>query len=149
MVLGLLALTQLPADFALPDLIWRLMLLGVGQGLFMSPNSSAVLGSVPRERVGTASGTLAQMRVNGQALGIAISGAVFATRLPIHLAELGRGIPTPAMQTAALTSAIHDAFIVAALICCIGVVASLIRGSSRPGQVTAAAASPPAPPEAG
>jgi MFS family permease len=137
MVLGLLALTQLPADFALPDLTWRLMLLGLGQGLFMSPNSSAVLGSVPRERVGTASGTLAQMRVNGQALGIAISGAVFATRLPIHLAELGHGIPTAAMQTAALTSAIHDSFIVAALICCIGVVASLVRGSSRPGQIDA------------
>ncbi|HEX7491956.1 MAG TPA: MFS transporter [Candidatus Limnocylindrales bacterium] len=148
MVLGLLALTQLPADFALPDLIWRLVLLGVGQGLFMSPNSSAVLGSVSRERVGTASGTLAQMRVNGQALGIAISGAVYATRLPIHLAELGHGVPTPAMQTAALTSAIHDAFIVAALICCIGVVASLVRGSSRPGQM-AAAGSPAAPPKAG
>jgi EmrB/QacA subfamily drug resistance transporter len=138
MVLGLLALTQLPADFALPDLIWRLMLLGLGQGLFMSPNSSAVLGSVPRERVGTASGTLAQMRVNGQALGIAISGAIFATRLPVHLAELSHGIPTAAMRTAALTSAIHDAFLVAALICCVGIVASLVRGSSKPGHMVAA-----------
>ena len=44
----------------------------------MSPNSSAVLGSVPRLRVGTASGTLAQMRVNGQALGIALSAAIVA-----------------------------------------------------------------------
>ena len=54
----------------------------------MSPNSSAVLGSVPRPRIGTASGTLAQMRVNGQVLGIALSGAIVATRLPVHLAEL-------------------------------------------------------------
>ena len=78
----------------------------------MSPNSSAVLGSVPRPRVGTASGTLAQMRVTGQALGIALSAAIVATRLPVHLAELG-GPPTAALQSVALAGAIHDAFVVA------------------------------------
>jgi MFS family permease len=134
MVLGLLSLAVLPLDFALPDLIWRLAVLGVGQGLFMSPNSSAVLGAVPRPRVGTASGTLAQMRVNGQALGIALSGAIVATRLPIHLAELSGGAPTAAVRNLALAGAIHDAFLVAAVICSLGIVASLVRGSSRPVQ---------------
>jgi EmrB/QacA subfamily drug resistance transporter len=116
MVLGLLSLTQLPVDFALPDLIWRLVLLGIGQGLFMSPNSSAVLGSVPRPRVGTASGTLAQMRVNGQALGIALSAAIVATRLPFHLVIPVGGHPSVAAQNLALADAIHDAFAVAALV---------------------------------
>ncbi len=128
MVLGLLSLTQLPVDFSLPDLIWRLVLLGIGQGLFMSPNSSAVLGSVPRARVGTASGTLAQMRVNGQALGIALSAAIVAIRMPVHLAATA-GVPTSAARNVALAGAIHDAFAVAALICCLGIVASLVRGS--------------------
>jgi hypothetical protein len=72
------------------------------------------------------------MRVNGQALGIAMSGAIVATRLPVHLAELGGGAPTTALQDAALVGAIHDAFVVAAGICCIGIVTSLVRGSSRP-----------------
>jgi EmrB/QacA subfamily drug resistance transporter len=134
MVLGLLSLTQLPVDFALPDLIWRLVVLGLGQGLFMSPNSSAVLGAVPRERIGTASGTLAQMRVNGQALGIALSGAIVATRLPVHLAELGGATAGVAVRRAALAGSIHDAFVVAALVCCLGIVTSLVRGSSRPGR---------------
>jgi EmrB/QacA subfamily drug resistance transporter len=146
MALGLLSLTQLPVDFALPDLVWRLVLLGVGQGMFMSPNSSAVLGSVPRPRIGTASGTLAQMRVNGQALGIALSGAIVATRLPVHLAELGGGAPTAAVRSAALAEAIHDAFVVAALVCCLGIVTSLVRGSSRSGHPTPTAPeAPPAP----
>jgi len=127
MVLSLLSLTQLPTDFALPDLIWRLILMGVGQGLFMSPNSSAVLGSVPGRRVGTASGTLAQMRVTGQALGIALSAAIVATRIPVHLAG---GASNPD----ALAGAIHDAFWVAAAVCAIGIVTSLIRGSGRRGQ---------------
>ncbi len=139
MVLGLLSLTQLPVDFTLPDLVWRLVLLGIGQGLFMSPNSSAVLGSVPRDRVGTASGTLAQMRVNGQALGIALSAAIVATRLPVHLIIPVGGHPSVAAQNVALAGAIHDAFAVAALICCLGIVASLVRGSAahHPDQVAA------------
>lgn len=138
MALALLSLTQLPVDFALPDLVWRLVLLGLGQGMFMSPNSSAVLGavlgSVPRSRVGTASGTLAQMRVNGQALGIALSAAIVATRLPVHLVELGGGTPTAVLRNVALAGAIHDAFAVAAGVCCAGILTSLIRGSSRPGR---------------
>ncbi len=128
MVLALLSLTTLPAGFALPDLVWRLILLGIGQGLFMSPNSSAVLGSVPGRRVGTASGILAQMRVNGQALGIALSAAVVAARLPVHLAELGGAA---ADQPAALAAAIHDAFVVAALVCAVAIVTSLVRGGGR------------------
>jgi len=132
MVLALLSLTQLPTDFTFPDLLWRQILLGVGQGLFMSPNSSAVLGSVPGRRVGTASGTLAQMRATGQGLGIAISAAVVATRLPVHLAG-------GATHADALAGAIHDAFWVAAAVCAIGIVTSLIRGSGRRGQAAVSA----------
>ncbi len=132
MAVGLLSLTQLPVSFGLPDLVWRLVLLGLGQGLFMSPNSSAVLGSVPRPRLGTASGTLAQMRVNGQVLGVALSGAIVATRLPVHLAESAGGATTAALRNMALAAAIHDAFVVAAVVCCIGIVTSLVRGSSQP-----------------
>jgi EmrB/QacA subfamily drug resistance transporter len=130
MALGLLSLTQLPASFAVPDLAWRLVLVGLGQGLFMSPNSSAILGSVPHNRIGTASGTLAQMRVSGQALGIAISGAIVAVRLPVHLAALG-GDGSHSAAGQALALAIQDAFIVAAVLCCIGIVTSVVRGGSR------------------
>jgi hypothetical protein len=80
------------------------------------------------------------MRVNGQALGIALSGAIVATRLPAHLAELGGHVPTAAVRGEALAGAIHDAFAVAAIVCCVGIVTSLIRGSSRPGYPAPAAA---------
>ena len=129
---GLLSLTQLQAGFALWDLIWRLVLLGIGQGMFMSPNSSAVLGAVPRLRIGTASGTLAQMRVNGQTLGIALGGAIVATRLSVHLAELGGHATGTALHDVALAAAIHDAFVAAAVVTGIGVITSLVRGPTRP-----------------
>jgi len=82
--------------------------------------------------VGTASGILAQMRVDGQVLGIALGGAIVATRLPVHLAAMG---PTPGndLRDAALAGAIHDAFVVAALVTVVGIVVSLVRGPTSPG----------------
>ncbi|MFN8623352.1 MAG: MFS transporter [Chloroflexota bacterium] len=131
MTLALLSLTQLPVGFGVWDLEWRLVLLGIGQGLFFSPNSSAVLGSVPGRRVGTASGTLAQMRVVGQSLGIALSAAIVAARMPQYLAALpGNG--GPEATALAMSAAIHDAFLVAAVLCAGGIVTSLLRGSGTP-----------------
>ncbi len=134
MVAGLLTLTRLPTDFAVPDLVWRLALIGIGQGLFMSPNSSAVLGAAPRSRLGTASGMLAQMRINGQALGIAASGAVVAARVPVHIGELGRRVAPALAQREAFVLSVHDAFAVAAVVCSVGILTSLVRGPRRPGE---------------
>jgi EmrB/QacA subfamily drug resistance transporter len=133
MTLGILSLTQLPAQFTPLDLVWRLVLIGIGQGLFMSPNTSAVLGSVPLGRLGTASGTLAHARIDGQALGIAASAAIIAIRLPVHLAALGAS--SPGAQQAAFVLAAEDAFAVAAVVCAVGIVTSAIRGSGVPGQL--------------
>jgi EmrB/QacA subfamily drug resistance transporter len=62
---------------------------GLGVGLFQSPNNSAVMGSVPKERLGVASGFLALTRNMGQLIGIAAVGALWATRTLNHVpAEL-------------------------------------------------------------
>jgi len=131
MAAGLLSLTQLPAAFAIGDLVWRLVLIGLGQGLFMSPNTSAVLGSVPPSRLGTASGTLAHARIDGQSLGIAASAAIIAVRLPVHLAALEAAGGEGARQ-AALVLAAHDAFAFAAVVCALGIVTSVVRGTAPP-----------------
>ena len=100
----------------------------------MSPNSSAVLGAAPRSRLGTASGMLAQMRINGQALGIAASGAVVAARVPVHIGELGRRVAPALAQREAFVLSVHDAFAVAAVVCSVGILTSLVRGPRRPGE---------------
>ncbi len=60
--------------------ILRLMLLGAGIGIFQSPNNSAVMGAVPPERLGIASGLLATTRNVGQTVGIPILATIFAAR---------------------------------------------------------------------
>ncbi len=138
MTLGMVALAGLPTTFAVPDLVWRLALIGVGQGLFMSPNSSAVLGAVPRGRLGTASATLAQMRINGQALGVAASGAIVAIQASAHAAALAGQLGPAAAAAQGSILAYHDAFLVAAVMCAAAIATSLVRGPLVPAAPQAA-----------
>jgi EmrB/QacA subfamily drug resistance transporter len=56
-----------------------LALVGVGQGLFTTPNSKAILDAAPQVEEGEASGLLSTGRVVGQSVSIALSSAIFAT----------------------------------------------------------------------
>jgi hypothetical protein len=54
-------------------LIASLIILGIGFGLFSSPNTNAIMGSVERKYLGIASATVATMRLTGQMLSMAIA----------------------------------------------------------------------------
>jgi EmrB/QacA subfamily drug resistance transporter len=58
--------------------VGRVLWIGLGMGTFQSPNNSAIMGSVPRERLGTASGLLSLTRTLGQTTGVALIGALWA-----------------------------------------------------------------------
>ena len=49
-----------------------LALLGVGPGMFNSPNNSAIMGDVAAERIGTANGVISTTRNLGRAVGVAV-----------------------------------------------------------------------------
>jgi MFS family permease len=129
MALGSLSLARIDAETDGWGILWRLAVLGLGLGLFSSPNNSSVLGSVPRSRLGTASSTVAQMRITGQVLGVAVGGAILASRISDHAQDLAGEIPQQLVQRDALILSIHDALYFAAGACLIGVFASLVRGS--------------------
>ncbi len=91
-VTALLFLAELDARATTADVLWRLVLVGAGQGLFQTPNNTALLSSAPPARLGTASGLQAVMRNLGLALGVAIAGAlVAATGASLHDATFLRG----------------------------------------------------------
>jgi hypothetical protein len=101
-------------------------------GLFNSPNQSSIMGLVPKPMLGIASGMISQMRYTGQALGIAVGGAVIASRLPVHVRDLAGTLPQPLVERDAFILAMHDAFYVAVAICIAGILASLIRERRKP-----------------
>lgn len=81
--LGLFALSWMTLDTPLPLLSFGLAVVGLGIGLFTSPNNSSVLGAVGPERRGVASGILSTARTLGNVLGIGSAGAVYATVLAL------------------------------------------------------------------
>lgn len=60
-----------------PLLIAGLLLLGIGNGLFSSPNTTAAMGLAPRDLLGAAAGLLSTARNAGVVLGLGLSGAVY------------------------------------------------------------------------
>lgn len=57
---------------------------GLGTGIFISPNNSALMGSAPANRQGVAAGMLATARNVGIVLGVGISGAAMTTGMAHH-----------------------------------------------------------------
>ncbi len=72
-----LLVSTLTTDTSVLGFVLRLAPLGIGLGLFQSPNNSAIMGTVPRERLGVASSLLATTRTLGQTVGIAVLGALW------------------------------------------------------------------------
>lgn len=112
-----------------PAIVAALFLTGAGNGMFQSPNSSVVMGSVGREKLGTAAGMRASMRTLGQVTGIALAGAIVASRRPVHVDQLLAAHAAAAtVQPLALIASIHDALHVSMLCAVLALVASLVRG---------------------
>ena len=83
-----------------------LAIIGVGLGLFSTPNISAVLGSVSPGRLSSASAVLGTSRFVGQALSVCILGTIAAS----SLATAGGSSLSTQIAAAGGTSAFHDGF---------------------------------------
>ncbi len=133
--LGLILLSQLNAQSSTWDVIWRLIVTGIGQGIFQAPNSSAMMGAAPRNEQGEASGLLSTGRVVGQSLSVAIAGAVFASLGGAAAGSLlvSQEHTLSATQVSALQqtfiSSFHAAMLVCAGFAAIGIFTALVRGN--------------------
>ena len=79
LAIGGLLLSRAGADSPLAYVAASLCVTGLGTGIFISPNNSALMGSAPSNRQGIAAGMLATSRSVGMVLGIGLSGAVLMT----------------------------------------------------------------------
>ena len=94
------------------------------------------MGSVSRDKISTGSAMIATMRQIGMSCGIAITGAIFASRQTAHLAQLSAAIPTPTdINKLALVASYQDAMLISAIVCILAVIASSLRGTT-PASVT-------------
>lgn len=113
--LGLFLLSRLSLGSVNWQIVLGLAVTGLGTGVFISPNTSALMGSAPRQRQGIASGILATARNVGMVLGIGLAGAIFTSVLQ----RTGQGNIFPAISTALM---------VAVGVAGIGALISAVRG---------------------
>jgi MFS family permease len=118
LAIGLFLLSRLGLQSASGDVTGALAVVGLGTGVFISPNNSALMGSAPRHRQGIAAGVLATARSVGMVLGVGLSAAVFTT-IRAHSQAYG--------SAAAIVNGVTTSFVVAGGVALLGVVTSLIR----------------------
>lgn len=135
--LGLFLISLLNAQSATWDIVWRLAIIGLGQGLFMSPNTRTMMGAASHEAQGEASGLLATGRVMGQSLSVALTGTIFAAlggaaAGTLLLSSHTHNLPSTnigALQSI-FVSSFHAALLICALCAALGIFTSLARGSA-------------------
>jgi EmrB/QacA subfamily drug resistance transporter len=136
---ALFLLARLDATSSTWDIVWRLGLAGVGQGLFQAPNTRALMEAAPATEQGTASGLLATSRITGQALSVAVAGAVFlglggsAGAALLALKASGPHLSSPVAEPLESTflHGFHAALTVCSAFAALGALAALVRGREK------------------
>ncbi len=113
-------LTFLPANFSYVPFALLLFAVGIGMGLFASPNTSSVMSSVPPENRGVSSGMLATLQNSGMLFSMAFFFTIviigLSSTLPSTLQNglVGAGLPAASARVIAHlppTAALFSAFL--------------------------------------
>lgn len=122
LALTILALALEP-DTPYPVFLSITMLMGVGFATFGAPNTNAIIGSAPPDKIGQASGTITATRLCGQVFSVAVTTLVF--RLVIGPGRISED-KYPAFMSAATVC-----FSIFAPLCFTGILASIARGRKK------------------
>jgi EmrB/QacA subfamily drug resistance transporter len=129
--IGLAGLTTIQVDTPYWQLaIWQLI-IGAGSGLFISPNTSAVMGVVPPAQRGMGAGTRMMLTQTGFVISIALSIGLVASAVdPTVLLSIFSGSQVGAadLDMAPFISALHIAFGVGVVASLLGAAVSASRG---------------------
>ena len=122
MAIGIALLGELQPATASGHVVACLVWVGVGAGLFTSPNNSAIMGAVSKNRQGVAGAILGTVRTVGFASGVATAGLIYMAGLG---AADGAGTPDE------IAHAVHLGMHATATIAMAGAVCSALRGQMR------------------
>ena len=131
--LSLLWMSTLTIHSSYGEVAVRLVVLGLGMGLFQSPNNSAVMSAAPANARGVASAVLGTMRNLGTMLGIGITGAVFVSFMPFNaFLQLALTGETSQSGVDAVIAAFRICYWAATFFATLGIITSLSRGRAHP-----------------
>jgi len=109
-VIGFIGVSTLSENTTTLGYLIRFIPVGIGIGLFQSPNNSAVMGSVSRDNLGVASSLLSLTRTLGQTTGIAVLSTIWENRVAFYnggFLEFGATFAPVQAQVAGLQDTVH------------------------------------------
>jgi EmrB/QacA subfamily drug resistance transporter len=127
---GLALMMTLQPDSSYWQTSVLLLTVGIGSGLFNSPNTAAMMGAVAPQRRGIAAGTRTMLQNTGAVVSLAVVMAIVTAAVPKHVlfkifSGVGNGL-TPA-QLEPFIHNMHTALLVLALTSLAGAGVSLLR----------------------
>jgi len=128
---GLLGFIGISPQTSLSELVVWMVIMGIGSGMFNSPNTSEIMGSVPPERRGIAAGTRTMMNNAGQVISIALSMAIVSSSINIQSIQdlfAGRRAGTARLAVSEFISGARQAFLISMIITIIAAFISYLRG---------------------
>ncbi|MGC9134019.1 MFS transporter [Caldisphaera sp.] len=129
-MIGLLLFIPLGTKASVIDISLRMILIGIGMGLFSSPNTSAVMGSVSRDKLGVASGTLNMMRFLGQSLSLAVASLIVSSFVPHNiLSSIFTGLQISSFEISSelFLLGLRRLYLISSIIIGIGAILSALR----------------------
>jgi len=123
-LLGYWLYSGVDAAWSAADVIWRMVVMSLGYGIFMSPNASAAYRYVAADERGLAVGVMAFWRNLGLTVGTAVAASVWTLRS----GAAGQALGLDPQSKPAEVAGLHDSFLIVGCL----IVAALLCSLARP-----------------
>jgi EmrB/QacA subfamily drug resistance transporter len=122
---GLVAMSLLKSTSSYIDIIFRMAVIGFGNGLFQSPNNSLVMSTVSKNKLGIAGSVNALVRNLGMVFGIGFSVSLLYNRMSTRIGyKVESYVPG---RPDVFIYAMQFVYVSAAFICLIGIILTFLR----------------------
>jgi MFS family permease len=115
-------------------LVIPMVLTGIGGGMFIAPNVSSIMSSVPVDRRGVASGMSSMFFNTGFVLSIAIAFTLMSANVPLPILQAifaGNKVSISSIHIGLFVAAMHEIFLLSAVISIIAMLSLLLRRTNH------------------
>jgi EmrB/QacA subfamily drug resistance transporter len=132
---ALLIFSVLPFNAPYDELAAAMLLAGAGGGMFVAPNVSALMSSVPAARRGIAAGISSTFFSVGSLLSLGLIFAIFGASIPLPALQAifaGQPPPSGTLDVSHFVDAMHEIYLIMAAISFLCIIPALRTGNRRP-----------------
>jgi MFS family permease len=124
-------MVRIKATTTITELIIWMIVMGIGTGMFFSPNTNSIMSAVPTERRGIAAGVRIMMQNAGNIISIGLALAILSSSISqeaIQALFVGTQVGSKGIAVSEFVSGLKIAFAVSFVFSLIAAVISYLRG---------------------